>query len=149
MRPCFECGRYSPHCPAFPLRRLLREPAVDCYPCRSDRLRSYNITPEEVVTAVGKGNANYPSGNVRFGDMMPMVPVNSVVSDVKAVGRRAHSLRWAPHDLIHDIGTVEDSADTQTGYAIVNWAAHRLYSGNQASRCFDFERGRPRQGEPP
>src|SRR5437764_5517967 len=48
-----------------------------------DRLRAYGMSPDEVVAAVVKGNTISPSGNVRIGDMMPMVPVNSVVSDVK------------------------------------------------------------------
>src|SRR3954471_5099996 len=43
-----------------------------------DRLRSYNMSPEEVVAAVSKGNLISPSGNVRIGDQIPMVPVNSV-----------------------------------------------------------------------
>src|SRR5881628_78031 len=40
-----------------------------------DRLRAYNMSPDEVVAAVVKGNTISPSGNVRIGDMMPMVPV--------------------------------------------------------------------------
>src|SRR6266480_4977849 len=48
-----------------------------------DRLRAYTMSPDEVVAAVVKGNTISPSGNIRIGDMMPMVPVNSVVSDVQ------------------------------------------------------------------
>src|SRR5690242_14496408 len=51
-----------------------------------DRLRSYNMSPDEVVSAITKGNIISPSGNVRFGDSMPMVPVNSVVTDLKRLG---------------------------------------------------------------
>src|SRR3954449_11657431 len=43
-----------------------------------DRLRSFNMSPEEVVTAVSRGNLIVPSGNVRVGDMIDMVPMNSV-----------------------------------------------------------------------
>src|SRR5207247_1400150 len=39
-----------------------------------DKLRSYNMSPEEVVTAISKGNIITPAGNVRIGKMMPMVP---------------------------------------------------------------------------
>src|SRR6476660_7795180 len=39
-----------------------------------DRLRAYNMSPDEVVAALSKGNLISPSGNIRFGDMMPMVP---------------------------------------------------------------------------
>src|SRR5713101_4484209 len=79
-----------------------------------DRLHAYNITPEEVVAAIGKGNAISPSGNVRFGDMMPMVPVNSVIADVKQLGDVPIRSDGPRTVFIHDIGTVEDSADIQT-----------------------------------
>ena len=51
-----------------------------------DRLRAYNMSPDEVVAAVSKGSLISPSGNIRIGDMMPMVPVNSVVGDVSRLG---------------------------------------------------------------
>jgi len=54
-----------------------------------DKLRSYNMSPDEVVRAVGTGNVIRPSGNVRIGDLMPMVPLNSVVSDIKDMGNIA------------------------------------------------------------
>src|SRR5689334_23184124 len=38
-----------------------------------DKLRGLNMSPEEVVAAVSKGNLIAPSGNVRIGDMIPMV----------------------------------------------------------------------------
>src|SRR5947209_2751781 len=41
-----------------------------------DKLRAYSMSPDEVVAAITKGNVISPSGNVRFGDLMPMVPVN-------------------------------------------------------------------------
>src|SRR5436189_3966256 len=51
-----------------------------------DRLRALNMSPEEVVAAIAKGNAISPSGNVRIGDMIPIVPVNSVAADVARLG---------------------------------------------------------------
>src|SRR5712692_11241615 len=44
-----------------------------------ERLRAYSMSPDEVVDAVAATNAISPSGNVRIGDMIPMVPLNSVV----------------------------------------------------------------------
>src|SRR5215813_11571657 len=40
-----------------------------------DRLRSYHMSPDEVMKALSAGNAISPSGNVRIGDEMPIVPV--------------------------------------------------------------------------
>src|SRR5882757_7315861 len=50
-----------------------------------EKLRSYNMSPDEVVQALGAGNTVSPSGNVRIGNLMPMVPVNSVVGDFKGL----------------------------------------------------------------
>src|SRR3954447_24736868 len=44
-----------------------------------DRLRSYRMSPDEVTKALASGNAISPSGNIRIGDEMPIVPVNSLV----------------------------------------------------------------------
>ena len=85
-----------------------------------DRLRALNMSPDEIVAAISKGNMISPSGNVRFGDMMPMVPVNSVVNDVNRLGDVPIRSDGTRTIFIHDIGTVEDSADIQTGYALVN-----------------------------
>src|SRR5204862_5640082 len=54
-----------------------------------DRLRAYNMSPDELVSAISAANTISPSGNIRIGDMMPIVPVNSVVSDVKQLGEVA------------------------------------------------------------
>ncbi len=85
-----------------------------------DRLRAYGMSPDEVVAAIGKGNLIAPSGNVRIGGMMPMVPINSIAADVKqleAVPVRSDGTRTV---FVRDVGTVADAADTQVGYALVN-----------------------------
>src|ERR1700681_3669348 len=43
-----------------------------------DRLRAYQMSPDEVTAALTAGNAISPSGNVRIGKMMPIVPINSL-----------------------------------------------------------------------
>src|SRR6516162_7090238 len=91
-----------------------------------DRLRAYGMSPEEIVTALTKGNVISPSGNVRFGNTMPMVPVNSVIGDVRGLGdvpKRSEGTRTI---FIRDIGAVEDSSDIETGYAVVN-GRHTVY----------------------
>jgi multidrug efflux pump subunit AcrB len=85
-----------------------------------DRLRGYNMSPGEVVQALTAGNAISPSGNLRLGDEIPMVPANSVVSDVQRLGDipiRSDGTRTV---FVRDVGTVADSADIETGYALVN-----------------------------
>src|SRR6202034_3739393 len=41
-----------------------------------DRLKSYSISPDELVSALTAGNTISPSGNVRIGKLMPIVPIN-------------------------------------------------------------------------
>ena len=88
-----------------------------------ERLRAYDLTPDAVVTALARGNAISPSGNLPVGDKYPFVPVNSVVRDVHDL--EAIPLREGPTApvYIRDVGYVEDiqkSTDAPTGYALVN-----------------------------
>jgi len=39
-----------------------------------ERLRAYSMSPDEVVAAVAATNTISPSGNVRIGETIPMVP---------------------------------------------------------------------------
>ncbi len=85
-----------------------------------DRLRAYNMSPDEIVQAVAKGNAISPSGNIRLGDKMPMVPVNSVVADVQQLGDIPIRSDGSRTIFVRDIGTVADASDVEFGYALVN-----------------------------
>jgi multidrug efflux pump subunit AcrB len=85
-----------------------------------DRLRAYNMSPDEVVQAITKGNTISPSGNVRFGDAMPMVPVNSVVTDARSLNDVPIRSDGTRTIFVRDIGTVADSADIESGYALLN-----------------------------
>ncbi|GAC1472419.1 MAG: efflux RND transporter permease subunit [Isosphaeraceae bacterium] len=85
-----------------------------------DRLRSYKMSPDEVIKALASGNAISPSGNIRIGDEMPIVPVNSLVKqvdDLKTIPIRPGA---SPTVYLRDVATVQDSSDITTGYALVN-----------------------------
>jgi multidrug efflux pump subunit AcrB len=84
------------------------------------KLRSYNMSPDEVVRALAAGNTVSPSGNVRIGDLWPMVPVNSVVGDVKGLDNIPIRSQGTQTIFVRDVGSVEDGADIQTGYALVD-----------------------------
>ncbi|HEX9464656.1 MAG TPA: efflux RND transporter permease subunit [Alphaproteobacteria bacterium] len=85
-----------------------------------NKLRAYNMSPDEVVQALASGNTVSPSGNVRIGDLMPMVPVNSVVSNIEDLKNIPIRSQGTQTVFLRDIGTVEDGADIQTGYALVD-----------------------------
>jgi len=85
-----------------------------------ERLRAYNMSPDEVVAAISRGNAITPSGNVRIGDLMPMVPINSIAPDVRQLEDVPIRSNGTSTVYVRDVGAVSDSADIQAGYALVN-----------------------------
>jgi multidrug efflux pump subunit AcrB len=85
-----------------------------------DRLRAYHMSPEEVVRAVSAGNIIMPAGNIRTGDLQPMVPINSVVSNIQELRDLPIRVGSGPTVFLHDIGSIADSSDVLAGYALVN-----------------------------
>jgi multidrug efflux pump subunit AcrB len=84
------------------------------------KLRSYNISIDELVDAVTSANTISPSGNALIGNTLPMVPVNSIVHDIKELEAVPIHPGKFPAVFVRDIGTIEDSTDIPTGFALVN-----------------------------
>ena len=85
-----------------------------------DRLRAYRMSPEEVARAVAAGNLIIPAGNVRIGELNRMVPMNSVVTNIQDLRDLPLRTGAGTPVLLRDVGTVADSSDVPTGYALVN-----------------------------
>ncbi|TAM79733.1 MAG: efflux RND transporter permease subunit [Acidobacteria bacterium] len=85
-----------------------------------DRLRAYNLSPDEVVRAINAGNTLQPAGNIRTGSLLRMVTSNSVTPDISALLNIPIRTGAGPTVYLRDVGTVADSADISTGYALVN-----------------------------
>jgi len=85
-----------------------------------DRLRAYKMSPDEVVAALSAGNVISPSGNVRIGKMMPVVPINALVRQVKELETIPIRPGQEPTVYVRDVATVLDASDIPTGYALVN-----------------------------
>ncbi len=85
-----------------------------------DKLRSYKMSPDEVTRAITSGNSISPSGNVRIGDEMPIVPVNSLVKQVDDLKTIPIRPGVTPTVYLRDVAMVQDASDTTTGYALVN-----------------------------
>jgi multidrug efflux pump subunit AcrB len=83
-----------------------------------DRLRSYHLTPDDVIAAVAAGNAVIPSGNARIADRMPIVPTNAMVP--AAVDLGSIPVRPGESLFLRDVAQIEDGNDVQTGFALVN-----------------------------
>src|SRR5450432_676885 len=50
-----------------------------------ERLRSYNITADELVTAIAKNNSIIPAGNIRDDDNADISPTNSIENNYKVL----------------------------------------------------------------
>jgi multidrug efflux pump subunit AcrB len=85
-----------------------------------DRLRSYNMSPDDVIKAVTTGNVIMPSGSVNIGDETRISPMNAVVSDINDLLELPIRTGAGPPISIRDIGSVSDSTDIPTAYALVN-----------------------------
>jgi len=85
-----------------------------------DRLRSYGMSPEEVIRAVSAGNVIMPSGSVNVGDLTRISPVNSVVSNISDLLELPIRTGAGPTVFVRDVGSVSDSTDIPTAYALVN-----------------------------
>jgi multidrug efflux pump subunit AcrB len=85
-----------------------------------ERLRSYSISPDELMTALTNGNTISPSGNMRIGKMMPIVPINSLVRDIEELENIPIRVGANPSVYIRDVATVKDASDIPAGYALVN-----------------------------
>ncbi|HWB27674.1 MAG TPA: efflux RND transporter permease subunit [Chitinophagaceae bacterium] len=85
-----------------------------------ERLRSYNITADELVTAIAKNNTIIPAGNIRMGDKSFITPSNGVVDNFKELENIA--VRTVDHTpvFLRDLATVVNGADVTTGYALIN-----------------------------
>lgn len=84
------------------------------------RLRSYGLSPAEVVEAIARNNSILPSGSVRIGDVNYMTPVNSTVREATELNDVPIRSGQGPTVYLRDVGYAEDSADIRTSYALVD-----------------------------
>jgi len=84
------------------------------------KLRSYGMSPDEVVQAIAATNTITPSGNVRIGDLNRIAPLNSTVREASELNNVPLRQGAGPTVFLRDIGYAEDGADILTSYALVN-----------------------------
>ena len=87
---------------------------------KPDRLRSYNLSPDDVVSAITAANLITPSGNMPIKGKYPMVPLNSVARNIKDLESVPLRTGTYPAIFVRDVGEVLDSSDIVTSYALVN-----------------------------
>ena len=85
-----------------------------------ERMRSYGLTPDELVTAIAKNNTISPAGNIRVGDFTLITPSNSVVDNFKELETIPLKLGTGASIYVRDVASIENGADVTTGYALIN-----------------------------
>ncbi|RAJ80217.1 multidrug efflux pump subunit AcrB [Chitinophaga dinghuensis] len=85
-----------------------------------EKIRNYNLSPDEVVQALAKSNSITPAGNIREEDQMLITSQNAVVENIKELENVPLKLGAGPAVYIRDIGNVELGADLTTSYALIN-----------------------------
>jgi multidrug efflux pump subunit AcrB len=85
-----------------------------------DRLRSYNMAPDEIVGALTRANLISPSGNMAVAGQYPMVPLNSVVKNIRDLESVPIRTGTYPTVFVRDVGEVVDGSDIVTSYALVD-----------------------------
>jgi len=83
-----------------------------------EKLLAYNLTPQQLVDAVARGNTVAPAGNIYVKDSMPIVSNNATVDDVRRLGDIP--LRLGENVYLRDVATIADDTDITYGYALVN-----------------------------
>jgi multidrug efflux pump subunit AcrB len=90
---------------------------ISVYP---EKLRSFNMSADEVVSALATGNMITPAGNVRTGNLMRIAPVNTSVENIHDLDYMPIRTGHGPTVYLRDIGHIDDSCDILTGYALAD-----------------------------
>ncbi|MFT3704411.1 MAG: efflux RND transporter permease subunit [Agriterribacter sp.] len=85
-----------------------------------DKLRSYNLTSDEVVDALAKFNVMSPSGNIRLDNTMYVTTINTLVQQVDEFGDIPVVAKNGVPVLVKDIARVADATDITVDYALIN-----------------------------
>jgi multidrug efflux pump subunit AcrB len=93
---------------------------------KPERLRALKMSPDEIVSAMTSANLISPSGNMPIGGKYPMVPLNSVVKNIKDLEGVPIRTGVYPAVFLRDVATVVDGSDIVTSYALVN-GRHTVY----------------------
>ena len=86
-----------------------------------DKLREYQVSPDEATVAVNKASVVMPSGNVRIGSRNLFATSNATLGgNLDALLGTPIRMVAGPTVYLRDIGTIVDATDILTAYAHVN-----------------------------
>ncbi|HEX4849819.1 MAG TPA: efflux RND transporter permease subunit, partial [Puia sp.] len=85
-----------------------------------EKLRTYNLSPNEVVEAIVKNNTITPSGNLRIDSTMFVTSINSLEDRVAQFDDIPIKSNGSSILFVKDVARVADAADITVDYALVN-----------------------------
>ncbi|MGZ3951671.1 MAG: efflux RND transporter permease subunit, partial [Flavisolibacter sp.] len=85
-----------------------------------DKLRSYDISPDEVVETIAKTNVMSPSGNLRSGNTMYVTTVNTLEKTVDDFSSIPIKSKNGATVFLSDVAKVADAADVTVDYALID-----------------------------
>ena len=86
-----------------------------------DKLREYEVSPDEATAAVNKATVVMPSGNVRIGNFNLFATSNATLGgNLEALLGTPIRTVSGPSVYLRDIATIADATDILTAYAHVN-----------------------------
>jgi len=84
------------------------------------KLRAYNISPDEIVSAIAENNIMSPSGNLRVDSIMYVTNLNSLEDKVQDFENISIKTKDNATVFIRDVAKVADASDITVDYALVN-----------------------------
>lgn len=85
-----------------------------------NKLRSYNLTADEVVSALAKFNVMSPSGNIRLDNTTYVTTINTLVKQIEEFSDIPVVTKNGVPVLVKDIARVADATDITVDYALIN-----------------------------
>jgi len=84
------------------------------------KLRSYGLTPDQVVSAITQFNVISPSGNLRLNNTIFLATVNSLIKQSDNFGDIPIKTENGVPIYIKDVARVSDATDITVDYALIN-----------------------------
>jgi len=85
-----------------------------------NKLRTHQLSPEQIVEAISRQNVTSPAGNVYIDDINYLTPTNNTLKTVEEFGDIPIFKGQVDNVYIRDVATVKDGADITTGYALID-----------------------------
>ncbi len=85
-----------------------------------EKLQSFGLSTEDVVSAIAENNRLSPAGSIRSGGIEYAIRTNAIVRDIQELGRIPLHKGNGPTVYVKDLATIEMASDIATGLALVN-----------------------------